>query len=452
MAKIDEIKKQNPRFNKSLIDVLKMIVPGNENKYTETLLKLIKTNPRRTHSDYINDLRVELTRRFGVPEFQVSEMDNHEMVLTWTLLDLYIAPDDSRAFIKFCELNERKLIDNPDVTSYSSFKQIEEANAIAEIKLLDKISEKQIHKIYEDSEWISLRPLTYNASLKYGASTKWCTAMQNDQAYYNKYGSRGILIYNINRKTGLKVACYKSLIADEPEFSFWDVKDVRIDSMESGLPDNIIQAIRNEINTNTKSNYDLGVELGIYGAVKVMPEVEELLRARLVARNDERFNALQGAINNVGRDEEVEPDEVANPEPYFTVANPNGILTGITGPNGTTTGTITINPYTWTMPMNTATFLTNTDANGEIRHYVEPSDIVYGQSLHDGIMRQLAELEERANSIEERANVLNEPTDSLNMQGLIRESQAADPSLIERAADVARRAFGSNRNRYDDVF
>lgn len=410
MAKIDEIKKQNPRFNKSLIDVLKMIVPGNENKYTETLLKLIKTNPRRTTSDYMGDVRIELTRRFGVPEFQVSEMDNHELVLVWTLLDLYIAPDDSKAFIKFCEFNERKLIDNPDVTSYSSFQQIVEANTIAEVKLLDKESEKQIHKVYEDSEWIVLRPLTYNASLKYGASTKWCTAMQSDDSYYKKYTNRGILIYNINRKTGVKVACYKSLIADEPEFSFWDVKDIRIDSMESGLPDNIIQAIRNEINTNTKTNYDLGVELGIYGAVKVMPEVEELLRARLVARNDERFGALQDAINNVGRDEEVEPDEVVNPEPYLTAVDPNGLTNGL---NGTTTGTITINPFTWTMPMNTATFLTNTDSNGEIRHYVEPSDIVYGQSLYDGIMRQLAELEERADSIEERARILNERSERL---------------------------------------
>lgn len=413
MAKIDEIKKQNPRFNKSLIDVLKMIVPGNENKYTETLLKLIKANPRRTHSDYINDLRVELTRRFGVPEYQVSEMDNHEMVLTWTLLDLYIAPDDSKTFIKFCELNERKLIDNPDVTSYSSFQQIEEANTIAEVKLLDKESEKQIRKIYEDSEWIVLRPLTYNASLKYGASTKWCTAMQSDDSYYKKYTNRGILIYNINRKTGVKVACYKSLIADEPEFSFWDVKDVRIDSMESGLPDNIIQAIRNEINTNTKTNYDLSVEVGINDTVKAIPEFEASVRARLVANNDIRFGALQDAINNVGRDEEVEPDEVANPEPYLTAVNPNGLTTGLTGPNGTTTGTITINPFTWTMPMNTATFLTNTDSNGEIRHYVEPSDIVYGQSLHDGIMRQLAELEERADSIEERARILNERSERL---------------------------------------
>ena len=60
----------------------------------------------------------------------------------------------------------------------------------------------------------------------------------------------------INKITGLKVACFKSLDS-EPEFSFWNQTDSRIDSLESELPDFILDMIRNEVKNNTHTNYSL---------------------------------------------------------------------------------------------------------------------------------------------------------------------------------------------------
>jgi hypothetical protein len=60
----------------------------------------------------------------------------------------------------------------------------------------------------------------------------------------------------INKVTGLKVACFKSLNS-EPEFSFWNQVDTRIDSIESGLPLFIIDVIRDEVTNNPIPNISL---------------------------------------------------------------------------------------------------------------------------------------------------------------------------------------------------
>ncbi len=47
--------------------------------------------------------------------------------------------------------------------------------SLADLKMVDKEMEKQIEKLFEDEQWLVLKPLSYLASKKYGASTKWCT-------------------------------------------------------------------------------------------------------------------------------------------------------------------------------------------------------------------------------------------------------------------------------------
>ena len=289
MAKIDELKKQNPKFNWSIIDMIKQIVPGQSNKYAEMLLNLIKSNPPRENKEHINEVRQELRMYYGIKEENLPE-DNFEMFQIYSMLDLYTSREGIQAFMRFCELNERKLIENPDVTTYKTFDQVVNAVAVAEMKAIDKELEKQISKVFEDDEWLLLRPLSEKASAKYGAGTKWCTTMEHND-YYDRYCRRGILIYNINKKTGHKIACFKNLDPSETaEFSFWNVKDDRIDSIESGLPLNILDIILNEIKTNSVTNNYLAGR-------------SDYLGTRFsVSRNDERFAPLQEAINDVRED------------------------------------------------------------------------------------------------------------------------------------------------------
>ncbi len=245
MSRIDELKKQHPIYALSAIDIYKMISPNQSNKYIEMLIKLDKIKPQ-----YSEVSRLEIIEHMVGWGLDYNYLDTLDLGSLRMLLNnaSYLMNDSKiKSFTKFASFIERKLIENNDVTTYSSWDEIEQAVALAELKLIDKETAKQIKKVYEDNEWLSLRPLSLEASMKYGANTKWCTTTNTGQ-YYARYSSRGILIYNINKKTGYKVACFKNLDSNfDNEFSWWDVTDRRIEALDSEAPAAVLEAIRNEI-------------------------------------------------------------------------------------------------------------------------------------------------------------------------------------------------------------
>ena len=253
MSRIDELKKQHPLYALSAIDIFKMISPNQSSKYIEMLIKLDKSIGDNYPSDHRAQLIEEMTGDWGLDYNYLETFDLETLIFLVNSVNNLMLHKIS-LFTKFASLNERKLIENNDVTSYSSWGDIEQAISLAEIKLIDKETAKQIKKIYEDDEWISLRPLSLEASMKYGANTKWCTTTESGQ-YYARYSARGILIYNINKKTGYKVACFKNLDqAYDNEFSWWDVTDKRIEVLDSEAPAVVLEAIRNEIKNRSVPN------------------------------------------------------------------------------------------------------------------------------------------------------------------------------------------------------
>jgi hypothetical protein len=229
-----------------------MMSPNQTNKYIEMLIKLDKIKPQ-----YSEVSRLEIIEHmvgWGLDYNYLETLDLESLRMLLNNASYLMNDSKIKSFTKFASFIERKLIENNDVTTYSSWDEIEQAVALAELKLIDKETAKQIKKVYEDDEWLSLRPLSLEASMKYGANTKWCTTTNTGQ-YYARYASRGILIYNINKKTGYKVACFKNLDLNfDSEFSWWDVTDRRIEALDSEAPSSVLEAIRNEIKTTTVSN------------------------------------------------------------------------------------------------------------------------------------------------------------------------------------------------------
>jgi hypothetical protein len=131
-----------------------------------------------------------------------------------------------------------------------------------------KKSKKEIHKIFEDENYIIFKPLTYLASCSYGYQTKWCTAMINEPSYFYNH-SKGILIYLIDKKENRKFAFYKKIphlneIDDYDHenyvFKTFNQEDKQIDTIQTGLPMNILQIIMMECDTKlptTIPNYKL---------------------------------------------------------------------------------------------------------------------------------------------------------------------------------------------------
>jgi hypothetical protein len=256
MSRIDELKKQHPLYALSAIDIYKMMSPNQTNKYVEMLIKLDKSIATDSyyHSDRYRNEMIACMVDWGLDYNYLETFDIETLRFVFNSMNHLTSEGKIKIFTKFASYNERKLIENNDVTTYSTWDQIEQAVALADVKSLDKKLEKEIKKIYEDDEWLSLRPLSLEASMKYGANTKWCTTTESGQ-YYARYSARGILIYNINKKTGYKVACFKNLDSNhDNEFSWWDVTDKRIEALDSEAPSAVLEAIRNEIKTTSVAN------------------------------------------------------------------------------------------------------------------------------------------------------------------------------------------------------
>ena len=174
------------------------------------------------------------------------------------VLNEYVGYNESKTIEKFIELNEKNLITQKDLTTYKTIEELELQISLSDLKIVDKELEKQVLKLMETDEWLVLKPLSYQASVKYGSGTKWCTASKNESDYYFRYSKRGILIYCINKKTGDKVAGFKNLdLSYEKETSFWTIIDLRTDSIDCDLPEDVMNIFKEEFKNTKKTNWEL---------------------------------------------------------------------------------------------------------------------------------------------------------------------------------------------------
>lgn len=253
MSRIDELKKQNPDLVFNIIDALNEALP--KTKYVELMLNLIKND------EHLNSSKVELENilrsEFG---FDVSKLENKhsfELLSYYRFFSDFINKSRFDVIKNFISYNEKNLVINNDLTTYESFEDIEKQVSLCEIKLIDKELEKQIIKLHESDEWLILKPMSWIASKKYGANTKWCTTMDYESDHFYRYAKNGVLIYCLNKLTGDKFAVYKSLEDYSTELSFWDIKDNRVDSMQLDIPDNIFLIIRDQIKNSNITNWNL---------------------------------------------------------------------------------------------------------------------------------------------------------------------------------------------------
>ena len=257
MGKIDELKKQNPNFNINIIDIINNIY--GKSKYTEMVINLIKNkyNKRNNDNNY-SDIYRELVREFNVSPDKLITKNYFDLINMIKVLNEYVGYNESKTIEKFIELNEKNLITQKDLTTYKTIEELELQISLSDLKIVDKELEKQVLKLMETDEWLVLKPLSYQASVKYGSGTKWCTSSKNESDYYFRYSKRGILIYCINKKTGDKVAGFKNLdLSYEKETSFWTIIDLRTDSIDCDLPEDVMNIFKEEFKNTKKTNWEL---------------------------------------------------------------------------------------------------------------------------------------------------------------------------------------------------
>jgi hypothetical protein len=215
MSRLDRLKEQHPELNISLIDMLAKVDPTSTYKYTEFLIKMIKEM-------FIDDDASDIGLNIGIN------------IVGWDNVD---------------SLNEFEIhsragrIKNSDISSYKNWKQIENSVKDAEEVVKQKEAEKQINKLYDDSEWLVVIPLSFESSKVYGMGTKWCTTQEN---HWNDYISNYKMIYIINKLSNEKYAISRDKRSDS-KIQAWLSDDKETSPFMLPLPSNIMSIITGEV-------------------------------------------------------------------------------------------------------------------------------------------------------------------------------------------------------------
>lgn len=254
MSKAKEAKKQNEFLNTTLMDLITLLDPSGKSKYIDLFVGSIKNRMDKTLdgplTEYFRENGLECPKA-------LLEYDGITKRIWIDVLSHTLSMNDVAIVHKFHDLNERQLITNNDISKYKTLNDLVNVVNIAELKLQDVSLDKHVITLNSDDEWLMIRPLTHQAAVKYGYGTKWCTSMKHDHDYFRRYSIRGILIYCLNRNTGDKVAFFNNLNPDyDRETSFWNAKDERIDSIETGLPSYVLDIIKTQM-IERKTNIEL---------------------------------------------------------------------------------------------------------------------------------------------------------------------------------------------------
>jgi hypothetical protein len=248
--KIESLKQQYPELGLSWIDILVRMDKTKTKKYLPLICKLISKKFDSHHFENIS--HVLESRMIDIKDSGLSRSQ-----LTVMALSLIHYDDEMfKNIASFQEYMERGLIENKDIQTYNTEEELNVAVSTAIIKMSSKELEKQIVKVHEDEKWLILKPLTFSASAKYGAGTKWCTTSTNSKQHFVRYWKKGQLIYIINKQNGIKYGMFHSLDPHDRELSFWNAADNRVDFLELEIDDYLLPIIK-QMTKFTKTNKEL---------------------------------------------------------------------------------------------------------------------------------------------------------------------------------------------------
>lgn len=257
-----QIKDQHPHLNLSFIDVLSELDPSKTNKYLPFLVKHINT---------VIDQRNTI-----VSEYRIKENGNIVNFIEMTLLRAikeFFEAGQLQTLETFHELLENNQIEQKDIGQYDNFQEMENAINDALLKRQEREKEKSVYVLLDDENYLVLKPLTYEASVKYGYGTKWCTASNTTKHQWKEYSKFGSLSYCFNRKTKEKFAIHMwKETKGWRDFTIWNAEDTKIDSMDMSFEPALLRGLIRTLKDDHKSNLEIAIERGILPLEEEMTE------------------------------------------------------------------------------------------------------------------------------------------------------------------------------------
>jgi len=191
--RVDDVKEKFPEVDPEIIEYFVRHDPSGNNKYLEWMVKAITHKPTlQTIGEILNDNELGWGEPAG---FIVNLIQKFHELLPYmknvSTNDLYQYRFTDSEMINFLGndlLKAKELKDN---------------------KEKDKKAKKNSDKIYEDSNWLVVRPKTWEASCVYGAGTKWCTTNKESDHHFKRETDRNFLIYVIDKNKSSSDVLYK---------------------------------------------------------------------------------------------------------------------------------------------------------------------------------------------------------------------------------------------------
>lgn len=253
MNKIDRLTNEHPELSVNLISLLRNFDPSDSGKFLPFLIKRCVEAIQARNEEYQMDS--ESTQIINVLAPEANPIEKQLLYYLFMILDR----NKLSVLWEFNNHLNAKRIEENDVTKYKSWADIYNGVMLAEMKIKEKELQKQVQILFDNGEWLILKPLSFKASLTYGSGTKWCTTSRTNPNYFYQYCARGTLVYIINRKTNYKFAMFVEKNKAKPfktnymfDISFWDAEDNKIESMALDAPNEIMDILRQHINDRTQ--------------------------------------------------------------------------------------------------------------------------------------------------------------------------------------------------------
>ena len=293
MSKIRDLK-TNPDNCFNVVEAIELFTPKGKSKYVDMLLRVMNSTPNlKEHGDEIIS---HMTTTFDfIDKEDFKKFNPIQLLLMYKFTETYFNTEDLHNFKKFCDYNERNLVEQNDLSTYKSFEDIITQVNIAEIKVEMKELENEVVRVHEDDEWLLVRPMTFLASKKYGANTKWCTTQER---YWNDYYKTYKLIYIQNKRTNEKYAVSRHW-EDNKKVQAWMSNDDESSPMLLPLPIEVMSVILCEVNkTDTifelQSKHNIRQEEEVVvkkrGSSLDYPTVWDSSTSNIVSQSSDRIN------------------------------------------------------------------------------------------------------------------------------------------------------------------
>ena len=248
----NEFVKQHPHtLGLDNYTLIKYILGNKTNKYLPLIVKQIHSvseDMMKKYQGEVNDEYVGYLKKYNLEDSVLGVLpDKHRLSVLWYFRNLSEVGLDMKMLLEFDEMMENNLIHDTDLTTYDNFSKIQEQLNIAYTKKVLKEERSLVDVVFENDEWLAIRPLTFESSKKYGAGTKWCTTSENNPHHFYRYSDMGVLIYLYNKLNNRKFGIHFNMEESRFGIQIYNEVDDRIDSSDARIQFEVMDQIKQNI-------------------------------------------------------------------------------------------------------------------------------------------------------------------------------------------------------------